>query len=229
MTARRACRPGGPLPGKAGVSAKGGSGRPAPLRRSNAAGVLSTGCYGTLPNMMLQRGQKKSFPRRTSAGPQFASGAQRIQAFVRLEPHLAPLPPCADPERQLEPQRRSLALEENGARPVRLLARPEFHQEAAHGRWHLASAAVEAFHLLDLVQLFDAEALTRGADAGLLLGETAQPGILFFAAPGRRITVSRASRPIPHGALRRPHTRRTGPRDRSPRRRTRRSCSRRSS
>ena len=30
--------------------------------------------YGTLPNMMLQRGQKKSFPRRTSVGPSSPRG-----------------------------------------------------------------------------------------------------------------------------------------------------------
>lgn len=30
--------------------------------------------YGTLPNMMLQRGQKKSFPRRTSGGPSSPRG-----------------------------------------------------------------------------------------------------------------------------------------------------------
>ena len=30
--------------------------------------------YGTLPNMMLQRGQKKSFPRRTSDGPSSPRG-----------------------------------------------------------------------------------------------------------------------------------------------------------
>ncbi len=57
-----------------GGSRKNLLGRPDDLGADPVASDQRDPGYGTLPNMMLQRGQKKSFPRRTSVGPSSPRG-----------------------------------------------------------------------------------------------------------------------------------------------------------
>lgn len=185
--------------------------------------------------MMLQRGQKKFLPQRTSGAPRSPRGQSGSSPSLAKGADFAQLPPSADPKREFVTQGRCPALENNGARSVWLMAHAEVHQSPFMGDGTCRPLQCRCSFFLTSGNSGTPKPTRMGFPPSLLarvppLSRISHAHALSPAS--RTMPISRFSRrgmPSPRAGSRRPRTPRTSLPTRSPHHRILRSCSRRNS